>query len=87
MIQAAADPNALLIFSGGETRRDAGPRSEGASYWQVANAADWFGYPSVRQRSATEEAARDSYENVLFGLCRFYQLTGHYPETVTVVCL
>ena len=84
-IQAASDPHALLLFSGGETRRDAGPRSEGASYWQVADAGGWYGSPEVRQRAATEESARDSYENVMFGLCRFYQLTGHYPESVTVV--
>jgi len=35
----AADPKALLLFSGGQTRRAAGPRSEGLSYWVVAEAA------------------------------------------------
>eukprot|EP00249_Psilotum_nudum_P007046 c20268_g1_i2 orf=901-1614(-) len=40
---AATDRNALLLFSGGETRRGAGPRSEAQSYWTVAEVNDWFG--------------------------------------------
>ena len=36
-------------------------------------------------RTFTEEHARDSFENLLFGLCRFYELTGHYPDQLTVV--
>lgn len=67
---AAADPTALLLFSGGQTRRAAGPRSEGLSYWVVAEAADWYGRTEVRNRTFTEEHARDSFENLLFGLCR-----------------
>ena len=37
------DPDALLLFSGGVTRKDAGPRSEGQSYWIVADSNNWFG--------------------------------------------
>jgi hypothetical protein len=33
---AKRDPASLLIFSGGETRAEAGPRSEGSSYYRVA---------------------------------------------------
>jgi hypothetical protein len=51
---AAKDPAALLLFSGGQTRKAAGPRSEGLSYWLVAEAADWFGHPDVRPRAYTE---------------------------------
>jgi len=29
--------------------------------------------------------ARDSFENLLFGVCRFRERAGHYPDTVTVV--
>lgn len=35
--------NSLLLFSGGETRKDAGPRSEAQSYWSVAESKGWFG--------------------------------------------
>lgn len=110
---AARDPSALLLFSGGQTRSAAGPRSEGLSYWVVAEAAGWFpedtaraareaeaarggdeaaqraaaegAVASVRARAYTEEHARDSFENLMFGLCRFYEVTGHYPRRVTVV--
>lgn len=40
---AAQDESALLLFSGGETRNNAGPRSEAQSYWSVAEAKGWFG--------------------------------------------
>ena len=36
-------------------------------------------------RATTEEFARDSYENLLFSICRFREVTGHYPSKVTVV--
>lgn len=82
---AAADPTAMLLFSGGKTRRAAGPRAEAMGYWLVAEANSWFGNTGVRDRAFTEEHARDSFENLLFSLCRFYELTGRYPESVTVV--
>lgn len=40
---AGKDGSALLLFSGGEMRKDAGPRSEAQSYWAVAESKDWFG--------------------------------------------
>jgi len=40
---AARDDGALLLFSGGETRKDAGPRSEAQSYWAIAESKGWFG--------------------------------------------
>lgn len=40
---AAKDGMALLLFSGGETRKEAGPRSEAQSYWTVAESEAWFG--------------------------------------------
>lgn len=83
---AAKDEGALLLFSGGETRRDAGPRSEAQSYWAIAELKRWFGNDeSVRNRALTEEHARDSFENLLFSVCRFRELTGRYPQNITVV--
>ncbi|XP_061355460.1 uncharacterized protein C57A10.07 [Gastrolobium bilobum] len=83
---AARDDSALLLFSGGETRRDAGPRSEAQSYWAVADSKGWFGKEeSVKWRALTEEHARDSFENLLFSVCRFRELTGSYPQNITVV--
>lgn len=83
---AGKDEGALLLFSGGETRKDAGPRSEAQSYWAIAESKGWFGKDeSVRSRSLTEEHARDSFENLLFSVCRFRELTGTYPQNITVV--
>jgi len=87
---AAQDSNALLLFSGGQTRPAAGPRSEAVSYWLVAELARWFDLNdstamSVANRSLTEEFARDSFENLLFSVCRFHELTGNYPRSISVV--
>jgi hypothetical protein len=81
---AAADQDALLLFAGGQTDGLAGPRSEGQGYWLVAEYLDWFGY-TVRERATTEEFSLDSFQNLLFGLCRFHEVTGDYPESVVAV--
>jgi hypothetical protein len=81
---AARRPESLLVFSGGQTRRDAGPRSESESYREVAEHFEWWG-TGVGPRTATEEFARDSFENLLFGICRFYEWVGRYPWRVTIV--
>ncbi|PXF42303.1 hypothetical protein BWQ96_07938 [Gracilariopsis chorda] len=84
---AANDSSALLLFSGGQTRQYAGPRSEAMTYWMAAQTLNWFGYASthVQNRTFAEEYARDSMENLLFSICRFNQLTGTYPRVIKVV--
>jgi hypothetical protein len=82
---AAADPEALLLFSGGPTRIDAGPRSEAQSYHFIAERYSWFGNPAVAARTVLEDFARDSFENLLFGICRFHEYAGCYPDRVTLV--
>ena len=81
----ASLPNSLLVFSGGQTRLEAGPRSEGQSYWLLAEQFSWWGHLAVRDRSTAEEFARDSFENLLFGIARFRECTGHYPRSIAVV--
>jgi hypothetical protein len=39
----------------------------------------------VAARATTEEFARDSFENLLFGICRFYECTGKKPLGIKVV--
>lgn len=36
-------------------------------------------------RATTENYALDSYQNILFSLARFHEVTGRYPVQVTVV--
>jgi hypothetical protein len=81
---AAADSKAVLIFSGGQTRRDVGPTSEAASYYYVAQEKKWLP-ADLTKRVFLEEYARDSFENLLFSVCRFREVQGHYPAKVTVV--
>ena len=39
----------------------------------------------MRNRTTTEEFAKDSYENVLFGIARFHECTGSWPMQISVV--
>jgi len=97
---ALEDENSLLVFSGGETRSQTGPETEGGSYFRVADALQlWHGRDvfssdetvatneasTVRARTATEEYATDSFENLLFSICRFREVTGVYPTKISVV--
>ncbi|MGD0260375.1 MAG: hypothetical protein ABSD29_11195 [Verrucomicrobiota bacterium] len=82
---AAADSKALLVFSGGQTRLDARSRSEGQSYWLVAEQFGWWQKAGVRERATAEEYARDSFENLLFGIARFREYIGQYPGFIEVV--
>ena len=83
--EAARDPKTILLFSGGTTKVKAGPMTEAQSYWTVAEKYNWFGNEDVRHRAFTENFARDSFENLLFSLCRFNELTGDYPVNMAVV--
>ena len=106
---ALEDENSLLMFSGGETRSQTGPETEGGSYFRVADALDLWdgrdiflddgdhvndnlesagtasGQSTVRARTITEEYATDSFENLLFSICRFYEITGTYPSKISLV--
>ncbi len=82
---AASQPKSLLIFSGGQTRREAGSKSEAESYWLLADQFGWWQKTDVQDRATVEEFARDSFENILFGIARFRECTGHYPDSVEIV--
>ena len=85
----------LLVFSGGQTSREVGPVSEAQSYLAYlkshlipsrspepdsSSAATEWGQLNV----VTEDFARDSYENLLFSVCRFVEVTGSLPERISV---
>mmetsp|Transcript_37478 Transcript_37478/g.49388 ORF Transcript_37478/g.49388 Transcript_37478/m.49388 type:complete len:371 (-) Transcript_37478:270-1382(-) len=82
---ASKDPKSLLVFSGGQTRVQAGPKSEASAYYFVADHFRWWGKEAVRARAVTEEYALDSFLNLLYSICRFREVAGHYPSIITVV--
>ncbi|KIW69524.1 hypothetical protein PV04_05397 [Phialophora macrospora] len=74
----ARDPdNAILVFSGGATKRDKTARSEGEGYLAVALERNLFNLdapaaPSaLRPRLFVDRYATDSYQNVLLPLVQF----------------
>lgn len=78
-------PQTLLIFSGGKTTP--ADRSEAHGYGlilehMVRNNASLF---SRTIHYACEEYSTDSYQNLLFSILRFRQLTGAYPQLITVI--
>ncbi len=81
---AAADQASLLVISGGATELLAGPRSEARGYFEIAARAGFWSHAEVRERCVLEEFALDSFLNLLYGLCRFREIAGHWPERVTV---
>lgn len=80
---ARDNPNALLIFSGGQTRLGV-HRTEGESQIDVANR---LGYLSgIEAERVTYEAfAQDSFQNCAFSMARFIELTGYLPRHVVAV--
>jgi hypothetical protein len=80
----AADAASLLVFSGGQTFPEAGPRSEAFGYWALAEHFAWWGAAEVRARSILEDFSRDSFDNVLYSICRFREFTGAWPQRITV---
>jgi hypothetical protein len=93
VLEIARDSRAMLLFSGGVTREENGP-SEAETYRAVAESRRFWcpepePIPGVRERIRRavelEEHARDSFENLFFGLLRFHELTGRAPRNVTLV--
>ena len=50
----------------------------------LAERFGWWGATEARARAMTEEFALDSFQNVLFSLCRFHEFTGGWPQRITV---
>ncbi|KAL0484355.1 hypothetical protein AKO1_004995 [Acrasis kona] len=75
--------DALLVFSGGMTRANSNGKSEAGGYWDVAR--EKIEDESVRSRIVTEDFARDSFENLLFSLARFYEMTLKWPSKIVTV--
>lgn len=80
----ARDPNALLLFSGGKTQSLV-DLSEAESYRRVYEIKNDALDAALDDRINTEPHATDSYQNLLFSLLRFRDLTTSYPARVTLI--
>ncbi|KAK3377811.1 Mur ligase [Podospora didyma] len=87
----AHDARAILVFSGGPTRKET-PLSEARSYQNLAAANSYFGLlplddsRTTDKRILLEERALDSYYNILFSLVEFWRHNDAvWPERVTIV--
>lgn len=81
---AKNNKNSFLVFTGGQTRKEAYFRSEAQMYWELANHLGYIN-DDLKNRCTTEEFARDSFENLLFPICRFREYLGFYPKHITMV--
>lgn len=85
---AVRDEDALLVFSGGQTKK-ASTTTEAESYLRLALSSNMFGASEAPQtdytRVTTENYALDSFQNLLFSIARFHEFTGHFPKNITVI--
>lgn len=82
---SSSDNHVHVIFSGGATKSET-PKSEARGYLDASLSL----YPQDAQDHgnityAAEERATDSYQNILFSLLKYHELTAHWPSHVTVV--
>jgi hypothetical protein len=75
---------AYLVFSGGVTR-EGSALSEAESMFNVAEAGAWWKASEVRSRCLMEQNARDSLQNLVFGLAEIRRSTGMWPQELIAV--
>jgi hypothetical protein len=82
---AAQDKHALLLFSGGMTRAASSGITEASGYWRIAFEKNLLLSSELQKRVSTEDFAKDSYENLVFSVARFFEITNTWPEKIVVV--
>ena len=71
----------ILIISGGATK----PQIEMSEAESYAKILQYLLPENLRAKVILEESAKDTLENLLFGICRAHQVTGQWPSSVTVI--
>lgn len=79
-----SNPHGRLVLSGGLTRPQS-PRSEAASYLLAAQKCGYLSSSTDIQRIILEEFARDSLENLLYGIAAGFAATRFRIPRVTVI--
>lgn len=78
-----ANPHALLVTSGGDTKYPETAESESESYLRMMDYLKLLNDPKVRSRVLLERAARDSIQNLAYSQTMFYARVGRLPHTTT----
>jgi len=77
----------FLIFSGGRTNPSI-PYSEAKSYSSALKTtlpSQPIPFSREIKRWSTEDESTDSFQNILFSICRFRTLVGCYPDSITLI--
>ncbi|KAH0827312.1 hypothetical protein J3R83DRAFT_3936 [Lanmaoa asiatica] len=80
----------MISLRSGQTRPQS-TTTEAESYMRLALSMELFrisapaGASTPFSRATTETYALDSYQNILFSIARFHEVTGRYPSQITVV--
>lgn len=72
--------DALGLWDGREAAPDAGDGADAPGATGTANRQS-----TVRARAVTEDYATDSFQNLLYSICRFREVTGAYPARISLV--
>lgn len=87
-----SNENSILIISGGKTKENIGPISESFSYFNLMLQNNLVPHNNnnnnnnnLVDRIILEEYARDSFENLLFSIARFNEVTNIYPAKITII--
>lgn len=82
------DAKSIMVISGGKTKEEAGQVSEAESYHKLLR-CHWDrsrnnARKALDERIFIEPYARDSFENVIFLICKFHEVCRTYPVYVTI---
>lgn len=81
-------PQSVLIFCGGFTRTNSPQWSEAKSYWETLRVLcqeEGWDFEKHKKRIFTEERSTDSFQNLVCGMDKYYQIAGNQPENIKVV--
>lgn len=78
--------NSALVISGGFTKKQI-KKSESSSYLELAEKVGFLKSPYFKKGAniLLDEYARDSYENILYSICTFYNRFNKFPQKITII--
>jgi hypothetical protein len=81
-VQEEDSDSSIIVFSGGPTNNEYPDLSEAQSYLNVLHA---LGTTKRLDNILLDEAATDSFQNIIFSIMVFRKHCGYYPTQITIV--